>query len=165
MGEQKYNAVIVFPFGANIRSSTNEALVRRGVSESIERGVPLIMHESLKDLYGKRNLWVVMFKGNTICEYARNIKEDMAREVWKDVLVIAATPIVDRCIRDLQKVYPGRAKFHALEDVRKSTPYALWFWEKGRRFEKVRAVAYALSEMLIRRIPWPIYRFFALWVW
>lgn len=165
MSDRQYDAVIVFPFGANAKSATNTGLLRRAISESMEYGVPMIMHEALGETYGKRNLWVTMLKGRTICEYARNAKEDMARETWKNVLVIAATPIIDRCIRDLQKVYPGRAEFHKLEDLGKSTPYVLWFWEKGRRFEKIRATAYSFSERLIRLIPWPIYRWFSLRVW
>lgn len=165
MIEKRYDAIVVFPFGKGTgSSSTNMALICRAVEEAIWRDIPLIVHEatSMMDEQLNKASQIRSFGGETICEYARNVKEDMAYEIWRNVLVIAAVPIMDRCVRDLGRVCPGSIIFHDGKYLFKDTPYSLWFWAKGAKWYRLWAVARLLFEKLTRLVPWPMYRWLVL---
>lgn len=162
--KKKYDAVVLFLFGGDVKSSfANRRLINRAITEAVFNQAPLIMPNKVPlSVFGSVNVECTRFGGETICAYARNVKEDMAREMWKNILVIAATPVLDRCIRDLQRIYPGTMVFHNSADLKKVIPYQQWFKRPGVNFLWIRATLRFLWEELLFFVPWPIYRWFAL---
>ncbi len=161
MEEVRYDAVVVFRFDEGWSSSwtADEELRRLGLEKAGEHKAVLITHATMpsatRDIQNRR------YAGTTICRYADNMKECIWRYRWKNILVIAATPMVDRCMRDMQRICGGEVSVYEDDNLRMSRPYHHWFINKGFRVEERpirKAMQWWAREALISLIPWPIYR-------
>ena len=173
MSENKirFDAIVAFPFGTRTEYlSANWHIAMRATMLSVEYGLPLVAHVRVPvrmvvaslSPYGKISVTSLeVIDGNTVLDTANSFYSYAGWETWRNILVVAAPIIGERCIRDIDRV-SGAGRFQLrLETALGELDELSWFGRDDKRFLVRHPVFCALWEVALCGVPWPVYRQFA----
>ncbi len=165
----QFDAIVAFPFGTRTEPlSANWHIAMRAVTLAVEYGLPLAAHVRIPikkvtaSPYGVTSLSEEprLFDGRTVFDAASSFYACAEQEMWRNILVVAAPIINERCVRDIDRV-GGAGRFQLkLETALAKLDDRSWFG-RDDRFLVRHPILCAFWEVVLCVVPWPVYRQFA----
>lgn len=169
--ELQFDAIVAFPFGIKTDpQSANWHIAMWAAILSAKHGLPLVAHMRVpvKSVvaslppYGKISLpSLELIDGNTMLDAANNFYSFAGWETWRNILVVAAPVIGERCMRDVERVSGAGRFVMRLENALNNRDDLTWYSKDDKRFLVRHPILCCLWEVILCGVPWPVYRRFA----
>lgn len=166
---KKFDAIAAFAFGAPADIAPNRAIARRAESLGHQMGLTIFAQfDVAEDITNHKNLVFLdecEERGVSTFWLAEKLRDDFFLYLpWVELapsappprlLVVAAPPHIERCVRDLRHVGFGAESDTGLADT---YPSAFWFCPESAQWRTRSQRFWWPREYILRWLPWRLYK-------